>query len=46
MIPGVDIKDIPYSKIRIFYEYEKQLKLLAIISKQAAKEHEIESEKN
>lgn len=43
MIPGVDLKEIPYSKIKIFEEYEKNLKVLSVISSQAAKEFEIES---
>lgn len=37
MIPGIDLKEIPYSKIKIFEEYEKNIKVLAVISSQAAK---------
>lgn len=43
MIPGIDLKEIPYSKIKIFEEYEKNLKVLSVISSQAAKEFEIEN---
>ena len=37
MIPGIDLKEITYSKMKIFYDYEKNLKVLAVISNQAAK---------
>jgi hypothetical protein len=46
IIPKLVLKEIPYSKIRIFEEYEESLKILSIISKQAAKEYEIETERN
>ena len=43
MIPGYDLKDIPYGKIKMLYDYEKELKFLMSISNQASKEFEIEN---
>ena len=42
MIPGYNLKEITYNKIKIFYEYSSVINTLSAISKQAAREYEVE----
>jgi hypothetical protein len=37
-LPGYDLKELTYGRIKMLYEYEKNLKVLMSISNQAAKE--------
>ncbi len=44
-LSGYDLKELTYGRIKLLYDYEKNLKVLMPISNQAGKEFEIENDK-